>query len=139
MKAEKLAGKIKEKHDLRVAVKEALDTLPSAVCYFTATGTIKLCNTAMYDLIRRITQNDLQSLAELNEALEGCNKTTGIIRDGNVFLFPDGHAWQYSAGEVTTANGRVYTEAVFSDVTELYEKRRELQRQTRALKKCTES
>lgn len=116
--------KIKAKHDLRSAVKEALDTLPSAVCYFTPAGTIKLCNTAMYELYRKITQRDLQSLAELNEALEGCDHTTGVIRDGNVFLFPDGHAWQYSAEKITTAQGEVYTEVIFDDVTELYENSR---------------
>lgn len=130
-----ITGRLKDKHALRVAVKEALDTLPSAVCYFTSTGTVKLCNTAMYKLFRKITQCDLQSFAELNEALDGCDKTTGVIRDGNVFLFPDGRAWQYSVGEVKTADGAVYTEAVFSDVTELYEKRRELQQQSRELKK----
>ena len=52
-----------------------------------------------------------------------------------MFLFPDGRAWQYSAEEVKTADGKVYTEAVFSDVTELYEKRQELKRQSRELKK----
>ena len=135
MKARKTIEKIKAKHNMRVAVKEALDTLPSAVCYFTTTGTIKLCNTAMYELFRKIAQSDLQSLAELNEALEGCDNTTGVIRDGNVFLFPDGHAWQYSAEKITTAQGEVYTEAIFDDVTELYEKQQELKRQSRELKK----
>ena len=135
MKITKFLGRIKNKHRLRFAVKEALDTLPSAVCYFTSTGTVKLCNTAMYAVFRKIAQCDLQSLAELKEALEGCDKRTGIIRDGNVFLFPDGHARQYSEGEVKTADGKVYTEAVFSDVTELYEKRRELKKMYRELKK----
>ena len=120
---------------MRWAVKEALDTLPSAVCYFTAAGNVKLCNTAMYDLIRKITQNDLQTLDELNEALDSCNQNTGVIREGNLFLFPDGHAWQYSVDKVTAADGRIYTEAVLSDVTELYEKRQKLQRQSRELKK----
>lgn len=135
MRPKKLADGMRKKYALRVAVKEALDTLPSAVCYFTDTGSVKLCNTEMYDLFRRITQTDLQSLNELNEALADCDKTTGIIREGNVFLFPDGSARQYSAEEVITADGRVYTETVFSDVTELYEKRQELQRQSRELKK----
>ena len=135
MKARKAIEKIKAKHDLRSAVKEALDTLPSAVCYFTPAGTIKLCNTAMYELYRKITQRDLQSLAELNEALEGCDHTTGVIRDGNVFLFPDGHAWQYSAEKITTVQGEVYTEVIFDDVTELYEKQQELKCQSRELKK----
>ena len=135
MNLKELAGRIKKKHALRWAVKEALDTLPFAVCYFTAAGNVKLCNTAMYDLIRKITQNDLQTLDELNEALDSCNQNTGVIREGNLFLFPDGHAWQYSVDKVTAADGRIYTEAVLSDVTELYEKRQKLQRQSRELKK----
>ena len=135
MNLNELAGRINKKHALRWAVKEALDTRPSAVCYFTAAGNVKLCNTAMYDLIRKITQNDLQTLDELNEALDSCNQNTGVIREGNLFLFPDGHAWQYSVDKVTAADGRIYTEAVLSDVTELYEKRQKLQRQSRELKK----
>lgn len=135
MNLKELAGRIKKKHALRWAVKEALDTLPSAVCYFTAAGNVKLCNTAMCDLIRKITQNDLKTLDELNEALDSCNQNTGVIREGNLFLFPDGHAWQYSVDKVTAADGRIYTEAVLSDVTELYEKRQKLQRQSRELKK----
>lgn len=135
MNLKELAGRIKKKHALRWAVKEALDTLPSAVCYFTAAGNVKLCNTAMCDLIRKITQNDLQTLDELKEALDSCNQNTGVIREGNLFLFPDGHAWQYSVDKVTAVDGRIYTEAVLSDVTELYEKRQKLQRQSRELKK----
>lgn len=135
MRVGNLAGRIRSKRQLRIAVKEALDTLPSAVCYFTSKGTVKLCNTAMYDLFRKIAQCDLQSLAELNHALEGCDRTTGIMREGNVFLFPDGRAWQYSADTVKTADGESYTEAIFSDVTELYEKQQELKKQSRELKK----
>lgn len=135
MSVGKITRRIKEKHKLRIAVKEALDTLPTAVCYFNLSGTVKLCNTVMYDLFRKIAQSDLQSFDELKEALDDCDKSTGIVRDGNVFLFPDGRAWQYSAEKVKTADGKVYTEAVFSDVTELYEKRQELKRQSRELKK----
>lgn len=135
MKMWKIAGQLKNRYALRIAVKEALDTLPTAVCYFNLSGTVKLCNTTMYDLFRKIAQSDLQSFDELKEALNGCDKSTGIVRDGNVFLFPDGRAWQYSAEKVKTADGKVYTEAVFSDVTELYEKRQELKRQSRELKK----
>ena len=135
MRARRTVEQIREKHELRNAVKEALDTLPSAVCYFTPAGTVKLCNTAMYELYRKIAQSDLQSLAELNEALEGCGNASLVIRDGNVFLFPDGRAWQYSAEKITTAQGEVYTEAIFDDVTELYEKQQELKRQSRELKK----
>lgn len=135
MKMREIAERLRDRYELRTAVKEALDTLPTAVCYFNLSGTIKLCNTLMYDLFREITQSDLQSFGELKEALDGCDRSTGIVREGNVYLFPDGKAWQYSAEKVGTADGKVYTEAVFSNVTELYEKRQELKRQSRELKK----
>lgn len=135
MRMGKIAERLRDRYELRTAVKEALDTLPTAVCYFNLSGTIKLCNTLMYDLFRKIAQSDLQSFGELKKALDGCDKSTGIVRDGNVFLFPDGKAWRYSAEEVKMADGKVYTEAVFSNVTELYEKRQELKRQSRELKK----
>lgn len=135
MKMWKIAGRLKDKYELRVAVKEALDTIPTAVCYFNPSGTVKLCNMAMYNLFRKIAQSDLQSFAELKKALDGCDRSTGIIRDGNMFLFPDGKAWQYSENVVETADGKVYTEALFSDMTELYEKRRKLQQQSRELEK----
>lgn len=135
MKMKKIAGRLRNKYALRIAVKEALDTLPTAVCYFNSSGAVKLCNSVMYDLFRKITQSDLQSFDELQKALDDCDQSTGIVRDGNVFLFPTGRAWQYSAEKVRTADGKVYTETVFSDVTELYEKRQELKRQSNELKK----
>lgn len=135
MRIREIARRLKEKYELRVAVKEALDTLPSGVCYFTSAGTVKLCNAAMNELFRTIARSDLQSYAEWKEALANCGEKTGILRDGNMFFFPDGKAWQYSEDEVKTADGKIYKEAVFSDVTQLYQKRQELQRQSVELKK----
>lgn len=135
MKIGKIGGQLKNKYALRIAVKEALDTLPTAVCYFNSSGTVKLCNSVMHDLFRKIAQSDLQSFDELQKALDVCNQSTEIVRDGNIFLFPNGKAWQYSEEKVRTADGKVYTETVFSDVTELYEKRQELSRQSKELKK----
>ncbi len=135
MKALKAVRQFKVRHELRTAVKEAFDTLPSAVCYFAPNGTVKLCNAAMDALFHKIAQSDLQSLDELRGALSTCGNTGGILREGSVFIFPDGKAWQYSEREVTTAQGMVLTEAVFDDVTALHEKQQELQRQSRELQK----
>ena len=135
MKMGKLGKRLRNKYALRIAVKEALDTLPAAVCYFTSSGTVKLCNSVMRDLFRKITQSDLQSFEELQKALDDCTQSTGIMRDGNIFLFSDGRAWQYSAEQVRIADGKTYTETVFSDVTELYERRQELKQQSKELKK----
>lgn len=135
MKLGKIVGRLKNRYELRVAVKEALDSLPTAVCYFDSFGTVKLCNSLMYDLFREITKSDLQGFDELQKALDNCDQLTNIIRDGNIFIFPDGRAWQYSVENVKTADGKVYTEAVLSDVTELYEKRQKLKQQAKELKK----
>ena len=49
----------------RDSVKQALDMLPSGICYFTPSGSVKLCNRQMDSLFRTIAQSDLQTLAEL--------------------------------------------------------------------------
>ena len=132
------AERIRHQYALRTAVKEALDTLPAAVCYFNSSGSVKLCNAVMYRLFRKMAQSDLQSYQELKSALDGCDSSTGIVRDGNVFLFPDGSVWKYSEAPVKTEYGEIYIETVFSNVTELYERRQELKRQSKELKKMYE-
>lgn len=121
----------------RNSIKEAMDTLPVAICYFTDQGMVKLCNLQMYRLFYTLFQSDLQSLAELHAALDECDAHTGVIRlsgDEPVYLFPSGKAWLFTETEVRLDDGSAYTEAVFYDVTELYEKRLEIEAQTEKLK-----
>ncbi|MCI6997998.1 MAG: hypothetical protein MR936_14720 [Eubacterium sp.] len=49
------------------------------------------------------------------------------------YLFPDGKAWRYRQSEVKASDGATYTEAVFSDITELYNKNLELKVQIKQL------
>lgn len=119
------------------SIKRAMDTLPVAVCFFSPTGGVKLCNMQMYDLFRSMAQCDLQSLSEFDEAIDGCGENTAVIReasDRNTFIFPDGRVWYYSRGEIITPDNVRYTEVLFTNVTELYEKQQELDRQSRELK-----
>lgn len=120
----------------RDSIKQALDMLPSGICYFTPSGRVKLCNRQMDSLFRAIAQSDLQTLAELQEALSGCDATGDVIcisRERQTYLFPDGKAWRYRQTEVTASDGTLYTEAVFSDITELYNKNLELKEQIKRL------
>ena len=120
----------------RDSVKQALDMLPSGICYFTPSGGVKLCNRQMYALFHTIAQSDLQTLAELQEALADCDACSGVIRlssERQTYLFPDGKAWRYRQTEVTASDGATYTEAVFSDITELYNKKLELKAQIERL------
>lgn len=121
----------------RRSIKDAMDTLPGAICYFNSSGAVKLCNLQMHRLFRSIAQSDLQTLFELQKALSECDGLSGIIRlsdERQTFLFPDGKAWQYHQTEVKAKNGATYTEVLFSDVTELYEKHLELKSRNAELK-----
>ena len=121
----------------RDSVKQALDMLPSGVCYFTPSGSVKLCNRQMDTLFRTISHRDLQTLAELQDALADCDPGSGVTclsRERQTYLFPDGKAWRYRQDEVKASDGVWYTEAIFSDITELYEKNLELKAQIQRLK-----
>ena len=118
------------------SIKQALDMLPSGICYFTPSGNVKLCNRQMDSLFRTISQSDLQTLAELQEALSDCYAGSRVIRlsrERQTYLFPDCKAWRYRQTEVKASDGVMYTEAVFSDITELYNKELELKAQIRRL------
>lgn len=126
----------------RNSVKQAMDTLPSAICYFSPSGAVKLCNLQMHRLFRSLAQSDLQSLGELQEALSNCDDKSGIIKlsdERQTYLFPNGKVWRYSQTTVSVKSGTTYTESIFSDVTEQYEKHLELKRQTKQLKKIAQS
>lgn len=122
------------------SIKEALDTMPAGVCYFTSRGLVKLCNLQMQRLFHTMAQSDLQSLGELKGALAECDRGGGIMRIPGpepAYLFPDGRVWLYGENQVVTEGGTAYTEAVFSDITQLYEKRREIEEQTRRLREIS--
>ena len=120
----------------RDSVKQALDMLPSGICYFTPSGSVKLCNRQMDALFHTIAQSDLQTLAELQEALADCDAGSGVLRlskERQNYLFPDGKAWCYRQNEVKASDGATYTEAIFSDITKLYHKNLELKAQIKQL------
>ena len=127
----------KKKKPDRSSIKEAMDTLPTGICYFSQSGMIKLCNRQMFRLYRAITEHDLQNLPELRCALAGCDRHTNVIRlseSRQLYLFPDGKVWKYKESVVTARDGHAYTEARFSDVTELHKRHLELEEQVKRLK-----
>nr|WP_294680747.1 hypothetical protein [uncultured Anaerotignum sp.] len=111
----------KRKHSIsRGSIKEAMDDLPIAGCYFTKNGVIKLCNLQMYALYSEMTGEILQSLDGLHAAVTA-HTENGIYRaDG-------GRVWSYTERTVTV-QGRPYTETLFTDITEVFLANEELQR-----------
>ena len=128
--------RLKRQELSRDSVKQAMDLLPSGICYFTPSGSVKLCNMQMHILFRTLSQSDLQTLTELQDALAHCDAGSGVIRlshERQTYLFPDGKAWRYRQNVVTDEDGAVYTETIFSDMTELYHKKLELKEQIKQL------
>ena len=102
---------------LNRSVKEAFDNLPSGICFFNKNGIVTLCNYRMRRVFFELTGRDLQSLTELQEAL---NKNAGENRrDNDVFLLDDGSAWRFTKEQITTRDKNAYTQITASDVTEL--------------------
>lgn len=80
---------------------------------------------------------DLQTLDEFDAAIAACGEKSGIVRgedDSSTLIFPNGSVWKYSRSEITADNGKSYTEILFTEITELYQKRQELKRQSSDLK-----
>lgn len=116
---------------MRNSVKEALDNLPSGVCFFDRNGILTLCNHQMYRLFFALTGRDLQCLTELQEFLN--DETKAGREENQVYLLEDGSAWQFALEEVTTQDQNIYTQVTTSDVTELYRRKKELEQDNRAL------
>ena len=122
----------------RASIKEGMDDLPMAGCYFTERGTVKLCNRQMLRLFHAMTGRDLQTLEELRTALADCpDRGIGRLRDGG-YIFPDGSVWYYAERETAAADGRRYTEAILTSGTELSAANGELERDNRELLRVNE-
>ncbi len=111
---------------IQSSFKEAIDNLPSGICFFNKNGMLVLCNKVMHRLSFELTGRDLQTMSDLNSALHILPEQSSALRDGEVFLLDDGTAWQFRRGVVTDFLGNTYTEYVAANVTELYKKQKSL-------------
>lgn len=119
------------KRTIRNSVKEAFDNLPSGICFFDKNGVLTLCNRKMYSLILEFSGRDPQSLAEVLELMD---KSPSIVRDDpRLYLSADGTVWRFDAEQVTTHDGGTYMQLTAFDVTELFNKTKELERNNLAL------
>lgn len=109
----------------RDSIREAMDNLPSGICFFNAKGMPVLLNRTMLKLCFAMAGRELQSLPELGEALAAPKGGAQKLRKETV-LFPDGSVWQFSETTVKGGHGSSYTEVLAADVTELYQRNWEL-------------
>ncbi|MDD6254909.1 MAG: PAS domain-containing protein [Eubacteriales bacterium] len=121
----------------RSSIKESFDNLPDGVCFADVNGMIVLCNRQMYRLCHELTGMDLQHISELENALaEPSRGVQKAERAPDILIFPGGKAWKFSESTISDADGNVYTQMRASDVTVLYSKERELERENRRLEEA---
>lgn len=116
---------------IRNSVKDAFDNLPSGICFFDKNGILTLCNRKMYSLILEFTGKDPQSLAEVRDLME--RSPAVVQKEHRVYLDEHGMAWRFAAEQVKTNDGGIYTQLTAVDVTELYRKTKELEKNNLAL------
>lgn len=122
------------KRSLRRAIKESVDNLPSGICFADRNGVIVLCNRQMHRLSHALTGRDLQDLRELRSALQGSRAgVTQMDAATNSVRLPGGAVWSFRDHEITDAEGKQYIQVHALDVTELYQKRVELEQENQAL------
>ena len=118
----------------RSSVKEGFDNLPSAICFAGRDGIIMLCNLQMHRLCHVLMGMDLQHISELRHALDQPQPDVEVVdREARVYRFPDRTLWQFAEDLITDANGNRYTQVQAIDVTELHEKKAELERENQKL------
>lgn len=118
----------------RSSVKEGFDNLPSAICFAGRDGIIMLCNLQMHRLCHVLMGMDLQHISELRHALDQPQPDVEVVdREARIYRFPDSTLWQFAEDLITDADGNRYTQVQAIDVTELHEKKAELERENQKL------
>ena len=122
------------------SVKEALDKMSVAVCYFDSDGEVRLCNNAMRMLYLEMTGKEVSNIFEFKKDLNEALKRSGWkqkITGKELFLLLGKKAYSYEEHIITDNKGREFTEEKLSDFTEFYETGSKLDEQTRSLKEMS--
>lgn len=115
-------------------VKEALDEVPLAICCFKEDGILMLCNRRMQEISEMMCGRTFISYSELQEILLQREEWR---EPGDIFRFTDGTVCRYAEKEIVTADGEHYLMANFFDVTELVQRKTELEEQNEELRKMS--
>lgn len=135
-----LSETINRKNLNHTSIKEAFDNLPTGVCFFNEKGIPVLCNLSMVRFSLIVGGRDVQFITDLERLLaDDFVPQTDAIKDGKVFVLPNGKAWYLDKNRITLENGKHYTRYIVSDVTDLHQKRVDLQQETDRLRHISEA
>lgn len=118
----------------RDTIKEAGDNLPDGICFFDEYGTVRMINRKMMSIGVMLFGKEIQTLDELHGALFHPRSAVECL-DGEIALyrFPDGTVHRFTESIITDREGKQITEVIAANVTELYAKQAELNRENARL------
>ena len=119
------------------SVKEACDNLPFGLCFFAQNELPVLVNGQMTRITGELIGKNMQSLGELNRALERpADSVQALITDGNrIYRTADGREWFFASTEITDHTQNRYTQVTAVDRTQLNRLNAELKTRNKELKK----
>ncbi|NCD04183.1 MAG: hypothetical protein EOM00_14560 [Clostridia bacterium] len=113
------------------SIREALDNLPSGLCFSDENGMPLLTNRRMYQLAEEATGRFCRNAEVMWRELSGLEGQKGIGRlhneDFPTFHWNDGRIWQFSRTELTLQN-QSYIQTTATDITRLYRLTEELEK-----------
>lgn len=118
----------------RESIKEGIDNMPDGVCFFDEHGAVRLINRKLLSLGMMLFGSEIQTLDELRAGL--AHPPSGVERLNealSLYRFPDGAVCRFTERVITDRDGAMVTEVVAADVTELYGKQEELNRENARL------
>jgi len=118
----------------RLSIKEGSDNMPDGMCFFGEDGMVRLINRKMLSVGILLFGKEFQTLDELHMALKKPQETVKCLDDGKkLYLFPDGKVLRFAERIFIDVDGSPVTEVVAADVTELYDKQQELNKENERL------
>ena len=118
------------------SVREGLDQLPDGICFSLPDGFPRLVNNQMQQISNTAFGTGVSDALSLNRRFESRDFLPGCAVDEDknnaFFILPDGKVWQIKQQEIVAA-GKPFAETIAFDVTERYEKIRELRKRNERL------
>lgn len=112
------------------SIKEGSDNMSDGVCFFDKWGTVRLINRKMLSVGMRLIGSEIQTLDELHDALAQPPSDVECLDSGlALYRFQDGTVFRFTEHIITDRDGSLVTEVVAADVTKLYAKQAELNRE----------
>ncbi len=118
------------------SIKEAIESLPSGIAFMSPSNELYLSNRIMQDLCKKLTDKDLMSGTDLWEDLSKLKSSAQCVIGGNnpAFMLSDGKVWQFTRALCKWETGDYY-EIKTTDITELYNLRRNTEEVNEVLSK----